>query len=64
MLAGIGAAGGLSWLMTALLFGVSPLDPLTHAAVPLILVIAAGSAAYLPGAACGGGGPVETLRAE
>jgi ABC-type antimicrobial peptide transport system permease subunit len=70
ILAGVGAvigtavASGLSRLMKALLFGVSPLDPLTYAAVPLVLVAAAGLAAYLPARRAATMDPVETLRAE
>jgi predicted permease len=61
---GIGAASGLTHLMKALLFGVSPLDPVTYAAVALLLVVAAGLAAYLPARRAAAVDPVETLRAE
>ena len=37
-----GAAAGLTRLMESQLFGVSPLDPLTHLAVALALLAAAG----------------------
>ena len=40
---GLGAAAGLTRLMASQLFGVSPLDPLTHVAVAFGLTAAAGS---------------------
>jgi predicted permease len=48
--AGVGLAGGLilSRLMTGLLFGVSPADPLTFAAVTLLLTLVALAACYIP----------------
>ena len=45
---GLGAATGLMRLMRTLLFGISPLDPVTFAAVPVVLVAAAALASYLP----------------
>ena len=38
---GLGAAAGLTRLMSALLYGITPLDPVTYAVMPVILVIAA-----------------------
>jgi predicted permease len=70
VLAGIGvgtgltAAAGLMQLMKSLLFGISPLDPLTYAAVPLVLVAAAVLASYLPARRASAVDPVEALRAE
>jgi predicted permease len=46
--AGLAGAVGFTRLMTAVLFGVSPLDPATYAAVSVVLVAAAGLACYLP----------------
>jgi len=69
-LAGIGAAVGLAAsvglmrLMKSLLFGISPLDPLTYAAVPVVLVAAAMLASYLPARRAAAVDPVEALRAE
>jgi len=69
-LAGIGAAIGLAAsvglmrLMKSLLFGISPLDPLTYAAVPVVLVVAAVLASYLPARRAAAVDPVEALRAE
>jgi ABC-type antimicrobial peptide transport system permease subunit len=61
---GLGAAAALVRLMKTLLFGISPLDPLTFLAVPLILAIAAALASYLPARRAAGVDPVEALRAE
>ncbi len=70
MLAGTGAvigllvAAGLSRLMSSLLFGVSPLDPVTYAAVPFVLVTAAVVASYLPARRVATVDPVEALKVE
>jgi len=61
---GLGAAAALMRLMKTLLFGISPLDPLTFLAVPLILATAAALASYLPARRASGIDPVEALRAE
>ena len=61
---GLGAAAALMQLMKTLLFGISPLDPLTFVAVPFILIGAAAFASYLPARRAAGINPVEALRAE
>jgi predicted permease len=61
---GIGAAAALMRLMRTLLFGISPLDPVTFAFVPLVLVAAAALASYLPARRTAAVDPVEALRAE
>jgi len=61
---GLGAAVGLMRLMKSLLFGISPLDPLTYAAVPVVLVAAAVLASYLPARRAAAVDPVEALKAE
>lgn len=61
---GLGAAAGLTQVMKSLLFGISPLDPLTYAAVPVLLIAAAALASYLPARRAAMVDPVETLRAE
>jgi putative ABC transport system permease protein len=64
VLVGLGGAAGLTRLMKSLLFGISPLDPLTYAAVPVFLVAAATLASYLPARRAASVDPVETLKAE
>ena len=61
---GLGAAAAVARLMTALLFGVSPLDPLSFAAVPLILAAAAALASFLPTCRIAAVNPVDALRVE
>jgi ABC-type antimicrobial peptide transport system permease subunit len=61
---GLVAAVGLMSLMKSLLFGISPLDPITYVAVPAILVVAAVLASYLPARRASAVDPVEALKAE
>ncbi len=61
---GLGAAAAVARLMAALLFGVSPLDPFSFAAVPLILTAAAALASFLPACRVAAVNPADTLRAE
>ncbi len=61
---GLGAAAALMRLMQTLLFGISPLDPVTFTAVPFALVAAAALASYLPARRTAAVDPVEALRAE
>jgi predicted permease len=61
---GLGAAAGLTRLMASHLFGVGPLDPLTHAAVALGLVTAAALASYLSARRASALDPVAVLRGE
>jgi predicted permease len=61
---GLGAAASVARLMRTLLFGVSPLDPLSFAAVPLILALAAAIAAFLPACRVAAINPVDALKEE
>jgi len=61
---GLGASLALMRLMKSLLFGISPLDPLTYATVPIVLAAAAMLASYLPARRAAAVDPVETLKAE
>jgi predicted permease len=61
---GLGAAAVLMRLMRTLLFGISPLDPVTFTAVPVALVAAAALASYLPARRTAAVDPVEALRSE
>ena len=58
------AAAPLSHLMSALLFQVEPIDPLTYAVVVVGLLLAAAVASYLPARRITRIEPVEALRAE
>jgi predicted permease len=70
LLTGVGVACGLCAaailmrLMSSLLFGVSPVDPVTYCAVSLGLVTTAFLASYLPSRRAAAVDPVEALRAE
>jgi ABC-type antimicrobial peptide transport system permease subunit len=59
---GVGAALLLTRLVATLLYGVSPLDPLTFAAVPAILGSIALVAAVTPARRAASVDPVATLR--
>jgi putative ABC transport system permease protein len=61
---GLAAALGLSRLIEGLLFGVSPADPLTFAAVCVVLVGVAFLAAYVPARRAARVEPTEALRYE
>jgi predicted permease len=61
---GLAVAAGLMRLMQSLLFGISPLDPLTYVAAPAVLAAAAVLASYLPARRAAAVDPVVALRAE
>src|SRR5262245_5577707 len=61
---GLGAAAGVTRLMSSLLFGVTALDPATYVAVPIMLAAAAILASYVPARRVMRVDPVEALRAE
>ncbi len=58
------AAALLTRLMQTLLFGVSALDPVTYAAVLVVLTVASLLASWLPARRAAGVDPMEALRAE
>ena len=70
LVAGSGAVVGLvvalasSRLLTALLFGVSPTDPIALGAACLVLLIVAAAAAYLPARRATSIDPVQALRSD
>ncbi|HEX3660493.1 MAG TPA: ABC transporter permease [Acidobacteriaceae bacterium] len=63
-LIGLAAAALLTESMRTLLFGITPLDPVTWATVPVVLAAAAVLASYLPARRAAAVDPAEVLRAE
>jgi putative ABC transport system permease protein len=61
---GLGAAVGLTRLMSALLFGVGPTDPVTYGAVSVALGAVAMVATYLPARRAARVDPVVALRTD
>ncbi len=61
---GLAAAAGVARTLRALLFGVSPLDPLSFAAVPFILAAASALASFLPASRVASINPVDALKDE
>jgi predicted permease len=59
---GLATAAGLTRLMASLLYGISPLDPVTYLAVPVVLVSAALLASYLPARRAAAVDPVIALK--
>jgi predicted permease len=64
MAIGVCASSVLMELLRSLLFGISPLDPVTYVTVCLALASAALLASYLPARRAAAVDPAETLRAE
>ena len=62
--AGLAVALALSGLMTSLLFGIGPRDPLTFVAAPAVFLAVALVAAYVPARRAAMVSPMEALRAE
>jgi len=62
MIFGLGAAAGITRLMSSQLFGVSPLDPFTYAAGAAVLATAATVASYVPARRAAAVDPVDALR--
>lgn len=61
---GLAAAFGGAQLMSGLVFGIAPRDPVTFVVAPLLLAIAAVAAAAIPATRAASTDPVHALRAE
>ena len=61
---GLGAAAGLTRLMSTMLYGITPLDPVTYAAVPVVLITATALASLVPARRAASIDPVDALRSE
>jgi hypothetical protein len=61
---GIGAAFGLTSLLSTLLFGVKPRDPAVFVSAPFILTAIALLAVWLPAARASKVDPIQALRTE
>jgi predicted permease len=61
---GLALALGLSRWIASLLFGLTPLDPLTYAAAAGLISLAATAASYFPARQAASMDPMETLRSE
>jgi predicted permease len=61
---GLALAGVLSRLASSLLFGITPLDPLTYIASGVLIATAAITASYVPACKAASVDPMETLRGE
>lgn len=62
--AGVVLSFGLTHLLASFLYGVSPFDPATFAAVPMVLLMTALLACYLPARKATRVNPIDALRAE
>ena len=61
---GLTLAFGLSRSIASLLFGLTPLDPLTYAAAAGLIALAATAASYVPARRAASMNPMDTLRSE
>ena len=64
LLAGLGLAFAVSAMMESVLFGFNPRDPLTFAAVALLLLISAMAATWIPARRAAALDPVSSIRYE
>ena len=64
VLIGVVAAGAVTRYLSALLFGLTPLDSVTFAAVSLLFAVVASVAAYIPARRATKVDPLAALRHE
>ena len=62
--AGVAGAAALAHLMASLVFGITPRDPLTFAAAPVVLAIVAAVASIVPARRAATVDPMTALREE
>lgn len=63
-IAGLALAAGLSRWISSLLFGVTPLDPITYLCAGVLISAAAVMASYIPARRAASLDPMDTLRSE
>jgi predicted permease len=61
---GLVMAAALGRLMSSLLFGIEPLDPVAYGAAVTVILLAAALASYLPARRAANTDPMKTLRSE
>jgi len=61
---GLCSAFGLTWLMRAMLYGVSPTDPLTFAIIATVLLLTTSLACWIPARRATKVDPLVALRRE
>jgi predicted permease len=61
---GLAVAFAVMHLLSSILFGVSPFDPLTYSVLTAVLLLTASLACYLPSRRAATVNPVDALRAE
>jgi ABC-type lipoprotein release transport system permease subunit len=64
MVVGLLGAMGVARLITSLLYGIRPIDPLTFTSVCLLLIVTALFACWLPARRAAKIDPMEALRTE
>jgi ABC-type lipoprotein release transport system permease subunit len=62
--AGLAAAALVTRVLKTMLFGVTPMDPLTFTMVPAFLLVVAAAACYLPALRAARQDPTTALRSE
>jgi predicted permease len=62
--AGLVTAGLLGRLMRSFLFDVKPVDPITYSAIPLLMILLALIASWVPAMRAASVDPIKTLRME
>ena len=64
LLVGLFGAAGVAQLLSSLLFGISPFDPITYLTIAAVLFTVATLACWLPARRAANTDPVVALRAE